>query len=256
MNSYLASEGRKEPMINTVKRVDAGGGRTDERRSESKPKAIKGTSGSLRHPPRLGFDADHGGSSRRRRYVPNTVRSSPRSLRTRSFRRATLLQRRRLSRHDASSNIDTSIDFRRQHEQMNRPEQTSLVSAFQVPHIRCYFTILGVEVNHLVPPPPQEEGRRPLVLCPPGGFVGTLEGQVFVTQRGEALLHHLIGHFLQRGGVPLGTLVLVYQNCRRGQTGCYVRSRRRHFLDAAETHRLVRPRRSRSLSAGTERRTA
>lgn len=47
--------------------------------------------------------------------------------------------------------------------------------------------------------------------------MGTLEGQVFGTQRGEALLHHLIGHFLQRGGVPLGTLVLVYQNCRRGQ---------------------------------------
>lgn len=83
---------------------------------------------------------------------------------------------------------------------------------------RCdTVSILGVKVNHLgggaqTPTP------LPSVLLKARRCVwegGTLERQVFVTQGGEALLHHLRGHFLQRGGVPLGTVVLVYQHCGR-----------------------------------------
>lgn len=76
-------------------------------------------------------------------------------------------------------------------------------------------SILGVKMNHV-----GGWGGRTLTRlllkarrCVQEG--GTLERQVFVAQGGEALLHHLRGHFLQRGGVPLGTVVLVYQHCGR-----------------------------------------
>lgn len=39
------------------------------------------------------------------------------------------------------------------------------------------------------------------------------ERQVLLSQRGEALLHALLGHVLQSGRLPLGTLVLVHQHC-------------------------------------------
>lgn len=78
-------------------------------------------------------------------------------------------------------------------------------------------SILGVKMNHLAAGG-QTLTRLSSVLLKARRCVsegGTLERQVFVTQGGEALLHHLGGHVLQRGGVPLGTVVLVYQHCGR-----------------------------------------
>lgn len=46
---------------------------------------------------------------------------------------------------------------------------------------------------------------------------GTSESQVFVSQRGEALLQGLLRHLLQCGRVPPGTLVLVHQHCRHAE---------------------------------------
>lgn len=43
------------------------------------------------------------------------------------------------------------------------------------------------------------------------------ESQVLLSQRGEALLHALLGHVLQSGRLPPGTLVLVHQHCHRAE---------------------------------------
>lgn len=46
---------------------------------------------------------------------------------------------------------------------------------------------------------------------------GTSESQVFLSQRGEALLNGPVSHLLQCGRVPLGILVLVYQHCKHAE---------------------------------------
>lgn len=94
-------------------------------------------------------------------------------------------------------------------------------------------------------------------VCLKGRSCRTSESQIFVSQRGEALIHHLIRNLLQRGRAPLRTLILVDQHWKHTESqdkekeiwvNC---SHHVRLLSpcSAVTYRLLRPHRSRSLSA-------
>lgn len=55
-------------------------------------------------------------------------------------------------------------------------------------------------------------------VCLKGRSCRTSESQIFVSQRGEALIHHLIRNLLQSGRAPLRTLILVDQHWKHTES--------------------------------------